>query len=133
MRPVGANVASARARCTGAPRRKRVQVALLVVGLAASALNTVPVALGAQRIVVRAGSAVPTLTAALARATPGATIVVTAGNYAEPTIRVTVPRITIVGEGWPTFDGEGAHEVLIIRADSVTVRGITFMNTGVTR
>ena len=107
------------------------RVALLVVGLVAGALSAAPAPLGAQRIVVRPGSAMPTLTAALARATPGATIVVTAGSYTEPTILVAVPRLTILGEGWPTFDGEGARELLVINADSVTVRGITFMNTGV--
>lgn len=126
-------MATTRADRTSVPRCERTLVACVVVGLVACALSTAPAALGAQRIVVRAGSAVPTLTAALAHAAPGSTIIVTAGRYAEPTIRVTIPRVTILGEGWPTFDGEGAHEVLVIRADSVTVRGITFMNTGVSQ
>ena len=103
------------------------------IGRIAGAALALTAPLGAQRIVVRPGSAVPTLAAALAQAVPGATIVVTAGTYKSPTITVTVPRLTILGEGWPTFDGEGERELLIIRADSVTVRGLAFSNTGVSQ
>ena len=110
-----------------------VRIARQSICLVAGVFVALPASLGAQRIVVRAGSAVPTLAAALLRATPGATIVVTAGTYKGPTILVTVPHLTIVGEGWPTFDGEGERELLVIRADSVTVRGLTFANTGVSQ
>jgi nitrous oxidase accessory protein len=56
---------------------------------------------------------------------------VRAGTYREPTVEVRVTGLTIVGEGWPLFDGEGARELLVIRADDVTVRGLAFANTGV--
>lgn len=122
MRAVGGSGVRRRSLCLGAG----VLLALLT-------FLPLPASLVAQPIVVRAGSSVPTLAAALLRATPGATIVVTAGTYKGPTIVVTVPRLTIIGEGWPTFDGEGERELLVIRADSVTVRGLTFANTGVSQ
>jgi len=105
----------------------------LVAGLVLGALNIGAASADAQRIVVRPGSSVPTLTAALALARPGATIVVTAGTYKGPTTVVTVPRLLIVGEGWPVLDGEGERELLVVRADSVTVRGLAFANTGVSQ
>ena len=87
----------------------------------------------AQHLVVRPGSALATLTAAVALATPGATITVMSGVYREPTVVVKVPRLTIEGEGWPLLDGEGARAILVIHADDVTVRGLAFANTGVSQ
>jgi nitrous oxidase accessory protein len=84
-------------------------------------------------IAVRPGSAVPTLAAAVALATPGSTIRVHAGSYREATVVLSVARVSIIGEGQPTFDGQGKQEILVVRADSVTVRGLTFMNTGVSQ
>ena len=92
-----------------------------------------PAVLGAQRIVVSPDGPVRTLAAAVAQATPGATIVVRPGTYREATVIVDVPRLVIEGEGWPVFDGQGKQELLVVRADSVTVRGLTFANTGVSQ
>ncbi len=83
-----------------------------------------------QDIVVAPGTPVPTLGAALARARPGAHIVVAGGHYAEPVVTITVPRVRIEGRNWPEFSGSGAHTVLVIAADSVTVRGLTVTNSG---
>lgn len=103
-----------------APVRSAVLLAALAVAR--------PVA--ATEIVVAPGSAVPTLAAALARAKPGDRIVVQAGRYAEPTITVSVPRLVIEGRGWPEFTGSGNHTVLIVAADSVTVRGLALTGSG---
>jgi nitrous oxidase accessory protein len=81
------------------------------------------------QIVVAPGGPVPTVTAALAKARTGDTVVVTAGVYREPRIIVTVP-VTILGQGEAVLDGGGAHEVLTVRADDVTVRGLTIRNVG---
>lgn len=105
-------------------RRVVVRLLLLPILLLASA------GLGAQELVVGPRAAFATLGAALRAATSGATIRVLAGDYREPTLVVRVPHLTIVGEGWPRLDGEGAREILVIRADSVTVRGLEFANTG---
>lgn len=72
---------------------------------------------------VRPGSPLPTLTAALAQARDGDTILVADGEYREPEITVT-KRVVIQGVGAPVFHG-GDHQVLTILADSVTVRGLT--------
>lgn len=88
--------------------------------------------LAAQEIVVGPGG-VPSITAALARATPGATIRVRAGTYREPTLTVHVPGIAIVGDGWPVLDGGGEHGLLVVRANDVTIRGLAFRNTGVSQ
>ncbi|MEO6057391.1 MAG: nitrous oxide reductase family maturation protein NosD [Gemmatimonadales bacterium] len=84
---------------------------------------------GGRRIVVAPGSPVPTLTEALRLARAGDTVIVTAAVYHEPRIDVTVP-VTILGQGEAVLDGGGTHEVLRLRADGVTVRGLTIRNVG---
>lgn len=102
--------------------------ALLAVLAAVATIGGSP---GAQELVVGRAAPYATLTAAVAAATPGVTIRVRAGTYREPTIELRVPRVTIIGEDWPLLDGRGEREILVIRADDVTVRGIAFANTGV--
>jgi nitrous oxidase accessory protein len=63
-----------------------------------------------------------TITEALERAAPGDRIVVRAGTYREPLLRIT-KRLELIGEGGPVLVG-GAHGVLEILADSVVVRGL---------
>jgi len=70
-----------------------------------------------------------TLTAALARVRPGDRIVLRAGLYRESPVVVDKP-VEIVGEGGPVLDGAGEHEILTIRADDVTVRGLVLRNSG---
>lgn len=84
----------------------------------------------AQELVVAPTGPYTTITAAVRAVRPGGTIRIRSGAYQEPTIVVRVPGITILGEGWPRLDGAGAREILQIRADSVTVRGLEFANTG---
>ncbi len=104
-------------------RRALVLLALLSFAAGESA---------AQDLRVGAGERFTTIGAAVAAARPGATIRVAAGTYREPTIDIRVPRLTLIGEGRPLLDAEGARELLTIRADDVTVRGFAFANTGVT-
>jgi nitrous oxidase accessory protein len=84
----------------------------------------------ARTIVVAPAGDVATIAAALRLAHPGDTVVVTAGVYHEPRLDVTVP-VTILGRGEAVLDGDGAHEVLRLRADGITVRGLTIRNVGV--
>jgi nitrous oxidase accessory protein len=98
----------------------------------AIALAVLALPLAAQEILVGTGG-VSTITAALARATPGATIRVSAGTYREPTLVVRARGVTIVGDGWPVLDGAGEREIMVVRADDVTIRGLAFMNTGVSQ
>lgn len=65
-----------------------------------------------------------TIGEALAHARDGDRIVVHAGTYREPLLRIT-RRIALVGEGRPVLVG-GDHGILEIQADSVAVRGFVF-------
>jgi nitrous oxidase accessory protein len=91
--------------------------------------SALPAAPAPRRIVVAPGGPVPSVAAALRLARAGDTIVVTAGVYREPRIEVTVP-VVILGRGEAVLDGGGTHEVLTLRADDVTVRGLTIRNVG---
>lgn len=51
------------------------------------------------------------------------------GVYREPTVVVRQP-LTLLGDSGAVLDGEGERELLVVAADSVTVRGLTFRNTG---
>ena len=82
-----------------------------------------------KEIVVSPTGAVRTLGAALLAVRPGGVIRVEPGTYREPTIVVDRP-VTIEGVGFPTLDGEGAREIMRVRADDVTVRGMRFTNVG---
>ena len=80
-------------------------------------------------IVVSPRGNVRTLGAAIQLARPGAVIRVEPGTYAEPMILVD-KGVTIIGDGFPILDGENAHQIMSIAADSVTVRGFVFRNVG---
>ena len=97
-----------------------VSLALLAVLVA----QTTP-----RRILVEPGSAIATLTTGLRHARPGDTIFVLPGTYREPRIVIAVP-VTILGQGSPSFDGQGSHEILTVTADGVTIRGLTLRNVG---
>lgn len=56
-------------------------------------------------------------------------IVVHPGVYTEPTVRLMRP-VTVQGMPGAILDGEGQRELLVVGADSITVRGLTFRNTG---
>lgn len=96
-------------------------VALLLVAAGAA---------GAQPpITVSPKGPIRSITDAVRRAAPGATIVVRGGVYREPTIIVDKP-VTIAGSGEAVLDGEGRRAIMIVTASDVTVRGLLFRNTG---
>jgi nitrous oxidase accessory protein len=84
---------------------------------------------GIDTIVVAAGSAMPTISAAIAVASAGDHIVVRPGVYKEPTIRIAVP-LTLRADSGATLDGEGMRALITVAANDVTVRGLTLRNTG---
>jgi len=85
----------------------------------------------AADLVVGAGGQYATIASALAAAKPGDRVIIRAGTYREAMLVIRTPRLTVEGQGWPVLDGQGAHEVLVIAADDVTVRGLVATNTGV--
>jgi nitrous oxidase accessory protein len=82
-----------------------------------------------QRAVVGRARVMARVTDALAAAPRYAVIRVAAGVYREPPLAIRTP-LTLEGEPGAILDGSGEHEILGIGADSVTVRGFTFRNTG---
>jgi nitrous oxidase accessory protein len=67
---------------------------------------------------------------AVARASRGDTVRIEFGHYSENSILVEKP-LTIVGVDYPTLDGSGAGEILIISSDSVCIEGLHLVNVGV--
>jgi nitrous oxidase accessory protein len=79
-------------------------------------------------VVVSPDGPVTTLTAALSHAPAGGVILVLPGRYLLDA-EVTIARpVTIVGQGSPVLEGSGAHGLLRVTADSVTLRGLVLRN-----
>lgn len=100
---------------------------LLASSLLLAVLGAAP--LPARQLVVSPSGSLRSLGLAIRQARAGDTILVEPGTYHEPTI-VVDRRVTIIGRGFPVFDGEGTHGVLLIRADSVVLRGLLVRNVG---
>ena len=102
----------------------RALAAVACVVLVAAPLRAVDLTVGV-------GGRYATITEALAVARPGDRVIVRAGTYREATLVIRTPSIVVEGQGWPVLDAQGTHEVLVIAADDVTVRGLVATNTGV--
>jgi nitrous oxidase accessory protein len=70
-----------------------------------------------------------TVAAAIAAAPAGGSVLVKAGHYREPMVIVDRP-LTLTGAPGAVLDGENAHAILVVRADNVTIQGLTFTATG---
>jgi nitrous oxidase accessory protein len=81
------------------------------------------------QITVSPNGPVTSIQEAIEISEPGGTIEVKPGTYFENNIEITKP-LTINGENFPVIDGEHEGTVLVIRADSVTVKGFEIKNTG---
>lgn len=106
---------------------RAVLAALLVVARLSPAQGG-----GARELVVDPRGALASLTAALDQAKPGDRIIVRQGVYREPTL-VVRHSVTISGDTGAVLDGEGTHALLVVEADDVTIRGLTFRNTGMSQ
>lgn len=70
-----------------------------------------------------------TIQDALDRAAPGDTIRVTRGVYTESDLVLTYP-VVLTGDEGAVIDGAGEGSILVIRANEVTIEGLTLRNTG---
>src|SRR5688572_29873214 len=105
---------------------RRVKVATLL----AAALWGGGTEVAAQRdVVVSPNGPVQTLGAAMRVAQPRARVIVRPGVYREPTIVVDRP-VTIVGDPGAVLDGEGKRQIMLVRADDVTIRGLELRGVG---
>lgn len=82
-----------------------------------------------QATVVSPSGPYRTLDAAIAATPAHGVVEVRPGVYREPTITIRRP-ITVAGDSGAVLDGGGTHAIMVIAADSVTVRGLEFRNTG---
>lgn len=85
----------------------------------------------ARQVVVkqRAGY-ISSVKAALLLANAGDSIIIYGGIYKEGNIEINKP-VTLLGYANPVFDGEMKYEILSVKANYVTIKGITLQNTGV--
>lgn len=70
------------------------------------------------------------LTAALASVKTGGVIVVMPGSYSVHDVNISRP-VSILGRGYPVFDGGGNGEILRVTSENVTISGISLKGTGV--
>ena len=71
-----------------------------------------------------------TITAALAAATAGDTLLVDAGNYKEKNLIIR-KSIVLKGINYPVLDGEKKYEIISITVDGVVVEGFKLMHSGI--
>ncbi len=120
-------------RARSIARALRCGAALAGVLLATHApLSTLSAQPGDSLIHVGRGAplpSVPTITAALARVQRHGRIVVYPGIYRESTLVIERP-VSVDGMPGAVLDGEGTRGLVVVNADSVRLRGLTFRNTG---
>lgn len=103
--------------------RAPIGIALLGIALAATQL------LAQTEIRVSPRGPVRSIAGAIRLAARHSRIVIEPGVYREPTIIVDKP-VELDGDRSPTLDGENKRQIMVITADSVTVRGLHFKNPG---
>ena len=85
--------------------------------------------LHSQKIEVGKNKTIKTIKKAIQLANPGDTVLVHYGVYREGNI-VLNKKIILQGIGFPILDGQKKHEVVSIKADSVTIAGFKVINSG---
>jgi nitrous oxidase accessory protein len=83
----------------------------------------------AKKIVVGSNQPITSLKKAVSIAREGDTILLNAGVYKEGNIQI-LKSITIVGIGNPVLDGEHKYEIFTVSGKNITIKGITFRNSG---
>ncbi|MCB0819094.1 MAG: nitrous oxide reductase family maturation protein NosD [Bacteroidetes bacterium] len=85
--------------------------------------------LDAKQIHVGKNQAIKTIKAALVASGPRDTIMIHSGMYHEGNIEITQP-LTIIGIDLPIIDGDRKFEVISIKSDSVTIKGLRVQHSG---
>lgn len=78
---------------------------------------------------VRKTAGLNSIAAAVRIAMPGDTIRVFAGAWFEKGL-VIDKRLCLLGIGMPVLDGEGRYEIVLVKADGVTIEGFTIRHSG---
>ncbi|MBX3145098.1 MAG: nitrous oxide reductase family maturation protein NosD [Trueperaceae bacterium] len=100
--------------------------------LAALLVLALPHARAAELDVCSTGCAYSTIASALAASQDGDVVTVHAGTYREGPL-VIDKSISLLGSAEPVLDGELQHQILLITADHVAVRGFVFKDAGRSR
>jgi nitrous oxidase accessory protein len=87
------------------------------------------IAVSGKTITVDKNGQVKSIRTAIEKAAPGDTILVKSGVYREGNLRINKPLV-LLGENFPTLDGEKKYEIITIVSDKVTVRGFRLTDTG---
>lgn len=101
-------------------------VVVFAAGLAGEVTAQVP---RVNEVVVSPTGPVRSISAAMSLVRRGGRVVVEAGTYREPVITIAQP-VELVGHDTPTLDGQGAHGIIIVSADSVIIRGFRLSHVG---
>ncbi len=107
--------------------RRLAVVPALLFALAGSAAAQAAGTL--DSVVVTTNGAVRSVAGALRMVRTGGRVIVTAGTYREPMIEVA-RAVELVGRGEPVLDGAGAHGLMVVRADDVSIHGFRFSHVG---
>lgn len=107
---------------------KQAVVSLLLAVTLGACLSPAA-AQGSPQVEVTPTGPVRTIASALRLVRSGGRVIVMAGTYHEQDVVVDRP-VEIVGQGMPTIEGDGAHAILTIKADDVTVRGMRLAHVG---
>lgn len=83
-----------------------------------------------QELVVCEDCELTSLSAALAIASNGDSIVVKAGTYQEGNLLID-KEIALIGEDWPVLEGKQTYEIMTVTANNVSISGFEFRNSGV--
>ncbi len=88
--------------------------------------------LGCFARTIRAGKhqQYPSVQQAINAAAAGDTVWVEAGNYYEKNIVINKPLL-LTGDKYPVLDGEYKYEIISVRADNVTVKGLKLVHSGI--
>lgn len=70
-----------------------------------------------------------TIHESIAKCRRGDTLIIPSGTYLEPALIIDKP-VCILGENFPILDGQAKYDIIDIRSDSVTIRGLKLQNPG---
>jgi len=83
----------------------------------------------ARTIIVGPNLPVTSLKKAIELAKDKDSILLQRGTYKEGSITVT-KSLTIIGQDNPVLDGENKYEIMLLSGKNITIKGITFRNSG---
>ena len=93
-------------------------------------LISLTISVSGKTIYVGGNSEIKSIAEGVRIAAPGDTIIIRKGGYRPGNI-IIEKSLTIIGEGMPVLNGENKFEIFTIHAHHVTIKGLKFVDTGV--